>query len=119
MEAIDCLVRTRSDVGICDDNGYVFAVPTRGSTRSLNGSKCLKSIVDSCFLERPEAIKTTKLRKYMATVAQIADLNETEWEWLALHLGHDVVVHKSYYRQQEHVIELAKVAKLLIAFDCL
>ena len=37
-------------------------------------------------------------RKYMATVAQISDLNSPEIEWLANLLGHNVDIHQEYYR---------------------
>ena len=38
-------------------------------------------------------------------------------EWLAKHLGHDLNTHRNFYREQEGVIELTKVSKLLIAVD--
>lgn len=37
--------------------------------------------------------------------------------WLAQHLGHDIKTHKTYYRQQEAVIETAKITRLLMAAD--
>ena len=33
------------------------------------------------------------------------------------HLGHDITVHRQYYRLHESTLELAKVAKLLMAVD--
>ena len=44
-------------------------------------------------------------------------LENNELEWLAGHLGHDVNVHKEYYRLEDSAIELAKVSRLLIAID--
>ena len=44
-------------------------------------------------LEKPEAVTTTKLQKYIATVSQILDLQENEIDWLACHLSHDIGVH--------------------------
>ena len=44
-------------------------------------------------------------------------LENNELEWLAGHLGHDVNVHKEYYRLKDSAIELAKVSRLLIAID--
>ena len=35
---------------------------------------------------------------FMATVAQISDLNSPEIEWLANLLGHNVDIHQEYYR---------------------
>ena len=56
-------------------------------------------------------------RKYMATVAQISDLNANEIDWLANHLGHNVDIHRKYYRLHDNTIELAKVSRLLLTVD--
>ena len=32
-------------------------------------------------------------------------------------MGHDVAIHRDYYRLPEHTVELAKVSKLLMALD--
>ena len=53
----------------------------------------------------------------MATVAQISDLNSSEIEWLANHLGHNVDIHQEYYRLHDNAIELSKVSRLLLAVD--
>ena len=39
-------------------------------------------------------------------------------DWLARHLGHDINVHREFYRKHDSTIELAKVSKLLLAVDC-
>ena len=67
-------------------------------------------------LESPKSITNTKLRKYIATISQILSLKE-ELDWLARHLGHDIRVHREYYRLHDSTIEIAKVCKLLLAVD--
>ena len=57
------------------------------------------------------------MRKYAATVAQLVDMDENEMGWLARHMGHDIQVHKEFYRMQESTIELAVVGNLLLAID--
>lgn len=44
-------------------------------------------------------------------------LPNSELDWLATHLGHDISVHRNFYRLQESTLELAKVSKLLVAVD--
>ena len=68
-------------------------------------------------IQKPEAITSTKLRKYIATVSQTAALTELDVDWLARHLGHDIRVHRQFYRLHESTTELAKVSKLLLAVD--
>lgn len=116
-QAIECLIITRNSVGVHEDNKYIFAAPTRDSKSHLRGHDCLLKVVSQCPLKCPEGIKSTKLRKYAATVSQILDLNSNELEWLAQHMGHNMEAHKEYYRLQDHTIELAKVSKLLLALD--
>lgn len=68
-------------------------------------------------MEKPEAVTSTRLRKYIATVSQILDLQENELDWLARHLGHDIRVHREHYRLHDSTIELAKVGKFLYTVD--
>ena len=57
------------------------------------------------------------MRKYVAMVSQLVDMDNTELGWLAKHLGHSLDVHKKFYRLQEHTLEMAKVGNLLVAID--
>jgi hypothetical protein len=50
-------------------------------------------------------------------VSQAAALTEMDFDWLARHLGHDVRVHREFYRLHESTVELAKISKLLFAVD--
>ena len=117
VNAIEILISTRSAVGVSAENKFVFAAPTRSSKKFLRGPDCLSRIVNNLELENPAAIKSTKLRKYVATVSQIIDLSESELEWLARHMGHDLSVHREYYRLHDSTLELSKVSRLLLAVD--
>ena len=114
---IEALIRTRNLVGVQKENKYIFAAPTRGSLSYLRGNDCMAKVVEDCGLKCPQAFKSIPLRKYIATVSQVLDLKDNEVEWLARHMGHDVNIHKKYYRLKEHTLELAKVSKLLLAVE--
>lgn len=45
------------------------------------------------------------------------DLKENEMEWLANHMGHDLAVHREYYRLPENTLQTAKIGKLLLAVE--
>ena len=66
-------------------------------------------------LKFPEHIRSTELRKYRATVSEIADLSKTDLRWLTEHLAYNLDVHREYYRLQESTVELTKVSRLLMA----
>ena len=48
---------------------------------------------------------------------QVLDLKEHELEWVARHLGHDISVHREYYRLRDNTAEVVKVGKLLLAAE--
>ncbi|CAB3990271.1 Hypothetical predicted protein [Paramuricea clavata] len=57
------------------------------------------------------------MRKYVAAVSQLVDMNESEMGWLANHMGHNIHVHKEFYRLPQTTIEMAIVGNLLMAVD--
>ena len=78
----------------------------------------MSAVLTCCHgLKSPSSIKSTNLRKFVATVSQIVDLRENTLDWLAKHMGHDINVHRQYYWLHESTLELAKVSKVLLAVD--
>ena len=68
-------------------------------------------------LKQGHLVTSTNMRKYVATISQLVDMNETEMGWLAKHLGHDLQIHKDFYRMQDSTLEMAVVGNLLMAID--
>jgi hypothetical protein len=68
-------------------------------------------------LERPELVRSTRLRKYVATVSQVLNLSTSEIQLLCKHMGHTIDVHNHYYKLPSHTPELAKVSKLLLLVE--
>ena len=68
--AIDELIKNRNVIGVTTENPYILAAPTRNSKNHLRGNDCLAKILTKCNIQRPEGIKSTKLRKYVVTVSQ-------------------------------------------------
>ena len=118
-EAMQLLLEKREDVQIDQRNPYLFATPSPGSLNHLRSWDCLHKFAtaESLNLKCPEAITGTRLRKYIATVSQVLDLEDRELDWLARHMGHDIRTHREYYRLQDSTIELAKVSKILSVVD--
>ncbi len=46
----------------------------------------------------PATLSSTKLRKHMATMSKVLNLKDNEMDDLADFLGHDIRVHRQYYR---------------------
>ena len=113
--AMDVLAKTRDAVGIPERNPFFFA--SRSLDGYLNSWQAMKSVVDDKNVESPMSISSTRLRKYIATVCQLFDLKEGEMEWLANHMGHELNIHRDFYRLHESTVEIAKVSRVLMAID--
>ena len=68
-------------------------------------------------LQCPEAIILTKLRQYIATLSQLLNLEERELEMVAGFLGHNIDVHREFYRLPEDTLQLAKCGKMFLLMD--
>ena len=67
MEAsIDLLIRNRAAVGVCSENPYVFA--RTSGTSHIRGSDCLRKFSLECQAKHPERLRSTRLRKHIATL---------------------------------------------------
>ena len=114
-EAMELLVEKRGEVNINPYNPYLFATANKTSLTHIRPWECLHKLANTegLNLKNPDAITSTRLRKYIATVSQVLDLEPQELEWLTHHMGHDIQIHRQYYRLHESTIELAKVSKIL------
>lgn len=114
-EDIDCLMAHRKSVNISETNSYLFAIPE--SENHIRGSDCLRIFSEACGAEHPENLRSTKLRKHIATVSQIFNLKDNELDVLAKFMGHNIKVHREYYRLPENTLQLAKVSKILLNLE--
>ncbi|XP_043982140.1 uncharacterized protein LOC122836583 isoform X1 [Gambusia affinis] len=115
QQSLDMLIGKRQECGVPTENVHLFARPLAMS--SYRGSDCLRYFVSTCGAKRPDTLTSTKLRKQTATLSQILNLSNTELDQLANFLGHDIRVHRQFYRLPEGTLQLAKISKVLMALD--
>ena len=116
-EAITLLLDTKEKVGV-KASEYVF---TTTAGEPLRGCDALKKFALACGAKHPEAITSTNLRKHIATVSQVLNLKNNELDQLANFLGHDIRVHREFYRLPESCTQVTKISQLLMAAegDCM
>ncbi|KAL1272198.1 hypothetical protein QQF64_028060 [Cirrhinus molitorella] len=114
-ESIDLLIQRREEAGVLAENPYLFARP--GVMTNIRGCDCLRKYAQESKAENPELLRSTKLRKQVATLCQLLDLNEQELEQVARFMGHDIRVHHDFYRQTDKTFQIAKISKLLFAME--
>lgn len=84
---------------------------------SYRGQDCLRIYADECGAQNPELLRSTQLRKHAATLSQALNLKNHELDQVADFLGHDIRVHREYYRLPEATTQVAKISKLLLAME--
>eukprot|EP00057_Strongylocentrotus_purpuratus_P018193 XP_011672667.1 PREDICTED: uncharacterized protein LOC105442338 [Strongylocentrotus purpuratus] len=78
-KSVDTIVASR--VGIPDSNPYLFAVP--GTESHFRGCDALREISRRCGAQKPELLRSTQLRKHIATITQIMNLQENNLDILS------------------------------------
>lgn len=91
--AVDLLIEKRLVCEIPPSNQYVFALP--GSQTFINHSPVMRQMRN---LFQVKNMETRKVRKYVATNLLATNPSEATTDMVARHLGHDIMVHREYYR---------------------
>ncbi|KAK0148604.1 hypothetical protein N1851_011041 [Merluccius polli] len=81
-EALDMLHQKRKECGVLKENAYVFARP--GVMSHYRGSDCIRQFVQLCDVKNPLSLTSTRLRKHMATLSKVLNLQETELDQLRI-----------------------------------
>ncbi|XP_041929786.1 uncharacterized protein LOC121693962 [Alosa sapidissima] len=115
QNAMELLMKSRADCGVLEGNVYFFARP--GQDTFLRGHTYINQFAKESNAKYPERISSTKLRKHVSTLSTILNLKDTEMDQLAGFLGHDITVHRKFYRLPEGTLQLAKVSKVLMALE--
>ncbi|VDI77991.1 Hypothetical predicted protein [Mytilus galloprovincialis] len=116
IKAIECLDANKEICKVSLVNPFVFASST--STDSpISAWSAMNKMATEAGCKNPELISSSRLRKYLATVCQVLDLEDFELEWLSRHLAHNINTHKNHYRQHDSTIEIAKIGNLILAAD--
>lgn len=110
-ESLDIIVKFNQQKK--EEPKYLFSRFSEDATTPLKGSPTISKLAKKANLKHPEDIRCTKLRKQIATLSQLLGLTENELEQLATHMGHNIQVHREYYRLPQETLLLAKMSKLL------
>ncbi|KAH3877487.1 hypothetical protein DPMN_001355 [Dreissena polymorpha] len=110
---VDVLVKCRSSANIDESNKYVLARPGKTPIRSTDA---LRKYAALCGAKQPLTLtSTTGFRKHVATMSQMFNLKDNELDVLATFLGHDIRVHREYFRLPENTIQVNKLSFMIIS----
>ena len=69
-------------------------------------------------LDNANIIRSTKLRKHVATASQILALKDHQLETLAEFMGHDLRVHREYYQLPDTAVQrVTKLSRLFLSLE--
>ncbi|XP_060596084.1 neprilysin-like, partial [Ruditapes philippinarum] len=77
----------------------IFDIPIRATD-------ALRKFGHECGAKHPELLTSTLFRKHIAVMAQMLNLKENELDVLAGFLGHDVRIHREFYRLPEDTTQV-------------
>nr|XP_057918564.1 uncharacterized protein LOC131109977 [Doryrhamphus excisus]XP_057918565.1 uncharacterized protein LOC131109977 [Doryrhamphus excisus]XP_057918566.1 uncharacterized protein LOC131109977 [Doryrhamphus excisus]XP_057920422.1 uncharacterized protein LOC131115987 isoform X1 [Doryrhamphus excisus]XP_057920423.1 uncharacterized protein LOC131115987 isoform X1 [Doryrhamphus excisus] len=115
VDSLTLLLKKRKECGVPEENIFLFGRPH--CLTSYRGQDCLRTYANECGAQNPELLRSTQLRKHVATLSQVLNLKNHELDQVADFLGHDIRVHREYYRLPEATTQLAKISKLLLAME--
>lgn len=111
QDSIDVLFQRREEAGVSRRNGFLFASLLSGSFRPMRGASALRLVVKNCDVKQPESITSTRLGKHTATMSQVICLKDNEPDIIANFMGHDIRIHREYYRPPAQTLQMAKSAR--------
>lgn len=86
-------------------------------TSYYNATNCIRKVAHQCEAKHPKTLSSTKLQKHIATLSKVLNLLGTELDQLADLMGHDIRVHRKFYRLPEGTLQLAKISMVLMALE--
>lgn len=79
-----------------ETNQYIFSAPY--SERWMDGCAVLRKYAKACKAKQPQLLTSCRLRKHIATVTQLLNLQKHEIDQLAKFMGHTTKTHEEFYK---------------------
>lgn len=112
-EALELL--GREECAVKKNNIYLFARPEKDT--KPRGFDFIGKYSNECGAKNPKALRSTELRKQIATLSSVLNLKDAHRDQLARYLGHNIRIHDDFYRLKLDTLQIAKVSKLLLAMQ--
>ncbi|XP_067211702.1 uncharacterized protein [Linepithema humile] len=116
-DCIDMILKYKKAAKVSVNNPYLFGLPSivKNKYRYLSACDLLRQYAVECGAENPETLRTTELRKHIATICINYNLSENEISSLANFMGHADKIHLVHYRQPVIEKEILEISQYLEA----
>lgn len=95
IPSLDLIIKLRPLAKVTAENPYLFG---KQELSFFNGSHALRYLSERSGIENHNLLRSTTLRKQIATMSQVMNMKSGDLEVLAGYLGHTIDVHRSFYR---------------------
>ena len=118
QRAVEMLVEMRSEVGVSENNVYLFPY-TQKSEGHVNGWAELKKVTNMMegHLENPSLLTATKYRHRASTLYALQDISEKDRNIFYKHMGHSMEINTNVYQCPLAVREITSVGSYLEKID--
>lgn len=113
QEGLDLAMQYRNNF-FHNDNPYLFGVVN--SDTCLSGYHVFRKHVRLALGDelKTGSLTSSRLRKHLATIAQILKMGNDDLEQLATFMGHTTKTHNEWYRLPSDIYQTARVSKILL-----
>ncbi|XP_034238300.1 uncharacterized protein LOC117643486 [Thrips palmi] len=116
QSAVEALIALRPEVGVPEDNEYLFPA-LHAEAGHHRADVVLRKMAKECGASDPSLLTGTRLRKHVGTLMTLLNLRDHELDAVADFMGHDIRVHRLFYRLSSDTMQLAKVSKVLLNME--
>lgn len=95
IPSVELLLRYRPLAGVSDTNVYLFG---RGASSFFEGGIAMRQLTKKSNIENNHLLRSTALRKQIATMCQVMNMQSSDLDVLATYMGHSSDVHRRHYR---------------------
>ena len=111
---IRALLKSQTQANVHSE--FLFAKPG-ARVPYYRGHECLRRCALTAGCKDPSLLQSVRLRKQLAVMMQVLQLSENSQDILADFMGHDLLIHRTFYRLPEDTLQMAKVTKVLHAIN--
>ncbi|KAK3909979.1 DNA polymerase epsilon subunit B [Frankliniella fusca] len=114
--SVQALIDLRLELDVPESNEYLFPA-LHAEDGHHRADLVLRKMANACGASDPSSLTGTRLRKHVGTLMTLLNLRDHELDAVADFMGHDIGVHRQYYRLSSDTMQLAKVSKILLNME--
>lgn len=115
LSCVKIILQHRRSVGVLDKNPFVFGLPSDSGTifKYLQSDILLRKFSQECGISNHKFMRSTNLRKHMATRSSLLRLKDDQISGIARFMGHQEAIHKKHYVTPVATREIVEVSQIL------